>query len=59
MYLREHPLCVHCEAEGVVRLAEELHHIIKLRVRPDLKFEETNILGLCHEHHAALTTQGL
>ncbi len=57
-YLDERPLCIDCEAEGQVRPATEVHHIQKLRDRPDLKYELSNLAGLCSDHHKARTRKG-
>jgi 5-methylcytosine-specific restriction enzyme A len=57
-YLADHPLCRDCDAEGHVTAAAEVHHIKKLRDRPDLQYEEANLLGLCKRHHSARTARG-
>jgi 5-methylcytosine-specific restriction endonuclease McrA len=38
--------------------ATDVHHIAKLRERPDLRFEETNLMPLCSGHHDARTARG-
>lgn len=56
-YFREHPLCVHCQAEGLVRRATELDHIIPLfKGGAD---DESNVQGLCVEHHLAKTRKDM
>lgn len=57
-YLREHPLCTDCEANGLVRPATDVHHVAKLRDRPDLKYEPTNLIPLCSPCHDARTAKG-
>jgi 5-methylcytosine-specific restriction enzyme A len=44
-WLQEHPLCVHCEAKGRVRLATVLDHILP-RSKGGTEIEE-NLQGLC------------
>jgi 5-methylcytosine-specific restriction protein A len=54
---REHfaraPLCVHCQARGLVRLAVELDHITPLWAGG--RESSANRQGLCRECHAAKT----
>jgi 5-methylcytosine-specific restriction protein A len=57
-YLAEHPLCVDCEELGIVTPAREVHHKAKLRDRPDLKYEESNLAGLCTPCHSRRTARG-
>ncbi len=57
-YLAAHPLCADCEAAGVVAPAIELHHIQRTAARPDLMFDECNVLGLCKTHHSLRTVRG-
>jgi len=57
-YLRRHPLCVDSLAEGKFVPATEVHHIRKLRDYPTLKYEESNLMGLCHECHSRRTARG-
>ena len=49
--LAAHPLCVHCEANGITRQAVEVDHIKPLHLGgPD---HESNLQGLCIECHEA------
>ena len=34
---------------------KDIHHVIPLSVRPDLKFEPSNLMPLCHSCHASRT----
>lgn len=52
-HFSEHPLCVHCEEQGRVRLATELDHIVAL-VFGGTDTRE-NRQGLCSECHARKT----
>jgi 5-methylcytosine-specific restriction endonuclease McrA len=38
--------------------ATEPHHIVKLRDVPARKYDETNLVALCHGCHAAKTARG-
>ena len=57
-YLRQHPLCVDCEAEGRVGAATDVHHKQKLRDHPELKYDEDNLAALCSMHHDKRTARG-
>ncbi|MBO7275259.1 MAG: HNH endonuclease, partial [Clostridia bacterium] len=49
---RSHYLCSVCLADGVLTYDElETHHIVKLRDRPDLLLEDSNLICLCVKHH--------
>lgn len=48
---RGNPLCVHCEQDGVVAEATEWDHIIPLSEGGI--DHESNLQGLCREHHVA------
>ena len=54
-FLREHPFCVDCDAEGRLALAEHVDHKIPRKQRPDLSLDEENCQGLCHSHHSRKT----
>ena len=57
-YLKRHPLCVDCMSAVAYEPAREVHHIKKLRDYPKLKYAESNLMGLCHEHHSIRTARG-
>jgi len=56
--LADHPLCADCQAENRLTPATELHHLAKLRARPDLRLEPTNVRPLCQSCHAIRTARG-
>lgn len=49
-YLRENPLCKHCELIGHISIANELDHIIPLCMGGQ-EFDEDNYQGLCRDCH--------
>ena len=56
-FLQENPLCVMCEAEGRVSVAEEVDHIIPLfKGGAD---EWKNLQGLCLACHATKTVKDM
>jgi 5-methylcytosine-specific restriction enzyme A len=57
-FLMLHPLCADCEDKNVVMAANEVHHVLKLRDRPDLRCVESNCLALCTACHSARTAKG-
>ena len=54
---RRNPLCVHCEAKGIVRLAVQRDHIIP--VTKQGHDVESNTQGLCLECHDLKTRADL
>ena len=55
-YRKDNPLCVMCEKEGRVALAECVDHIIPVSGPDDpLFWEPTNHQGLCIRHHSEKT----
>ncbi len=57
-YLREHPLCVECKSQGVVRAAQVVDHIVPHRGDAMLFWDESNWQPLCVPHHNAKTARG-
>lgn len=53
-YVKEnyYNLCAVCLSEGVLNSEKlEVHHIEKIRERPDLAYEKSNLICLCSQHH--------
>lgn len=49
---RSYYLCAVCLDCGIINGAMlETHHIVKLRERPDLLLEDSNLICLCKQHH--------
>jgi 5-methylcytosine-specific restriction protein A len=57
-FLAERPLCEDCTSEGRVGAATDVHHKQKLRDRPELKYEEGNLMPLCKACHDRRTAKG-
>ncbi len=51
-FLREHPLCVMCEAEGRVEVATVVDHKIPHRGDQKLFWRRSNWQPLCSTHHS-------
>jgi 5-methylcytosine-specific restriction enzyme A len=49
-YLRNHPICLHCEDEGSVRPAQVVDHIKPVRLGGEI-YDVNNLQALCHNHH--------
>jgi len=49
--LAREPLCVWCLELGKTEAATEVHHVIPLRDRPDLKLSDANTVSLCKACH--------
>ena len=56
-HFTRHPLCVHCAAKGISRLAEELDHIKSLQAGG--QDVESNRQGLCKACHEAKTIRDM
>ncbi len=54
VYLRQHPICVHCTREGRTTLANEVHHIQALR-DGGARLDPDNVEGLCKSCHSKET----
>jgi 5-methylcytosine-specific restriction protein A len=54
-FLREYPLCVHCEAQGFVTAATDVDHKIPHRGDMVLFWDTANWQPLCHSHHSQKT----
>ena len=56
--LRDNPLCEMCEKEGIVKPADDVHHIQSFMstsnpdVRRVLAFDYDNLMSLCDECHS-------
>lgn len=57
-YLKSHPLCVLCEAMGIVEPATEVHHIEDFKADYELKYKKSNLMGLCKPCHSKETAKG-
>jgi len=55
VYLAQHPLCVHCQAEGIIKAANEVDHIIPHKGDPQLFWDVSNWQPLCKSHHSSKT----
>ncbi len=53
-FLREHPLCIKCELDGVVREATEVDHIVPIAFG-GLKYDTKNLQALCKSCHSKKT----
>lgn len=52
--LHREPLCRYCAEQGIVEPATEVDHVIPVRVRPDLRLDESNLQSLCETCHRAV-----
>lgn len=55
--LTQHPICQHCEAEGLVTPSSEVHHRVPVETaltpmeKERLMFDPLNLVALCHACH--------
>jgi 5-methylcytosine-specific restriction protein A len=53
-FLRQHPLCVFCEEEGIAEPATILDHKIPHKGDKALFYDQANWQGLCKIHHDSM-----
>ncbi len=59
LYIRWHPECEDCLEAGLVGIpTTQVHHLVKVRDRPDLRLELSNLRGLCDACHSRRTGRG-
>lgn len=51
-FLREHPLCCMCEAQGIVKVATVVDHRVPHRGDQRLFWDRGNWQSLCATHHS-------
>ncbi|MFA6308613.1 MAG: HNH endonuclease signature motif containing protein [Clostridia bacterium] len=56
--LMRDPLCEDCLEKGEIEPATEVHHIIKVRDRPDLRLDINNLRSLSKRCHSIRTRLG-
>ena len=58
-FLKQHPLCVHCQAEGRITPATVVDHVLPHRGDRRLFWDRTNWQPLCKDHHDKKTGSGM
>lgn len=56
-FLAKNPVCLFCEAAGLIVLAQVVDHIISFHERPELRLEWSNLRSLCKECHDRRTAR--
>ncbi|MDP2619511.1 MAG: HNH endonuclease signature motif containing protein [Hyphomicrobiales bacterium] len=51
VFRRRNPFCKWCAEQDRISLTAVVDHILPVVDRPDLKYEWSNLLPLCHHHH--------
>ncbi|WP_445774211.1 HNH endonuclease [Shewanella sp.] len=54
-YIREYPLCCHCDALGITKLATLVDHIVELQDDYSKRDDYLNLQSLCHACHNVKT----
>ena len=54
-HLRQQPLCVACEARGIVTAASLVDHVVPIAIDPSRRLDPTNLRSLCRSCHNAKT----
>ena len=47
-----------CLAEDITTAATEVHHVAKIKDRPDKRLEAENCMSLCDYHHNQRSAKG-
>lgn len=55
--LSRSPLCVMCQAQGRVTVANEVDHIVPIRLAPERRLDESNLQTLCKPCHSTKTAR--
>lgn len=56
-YLSQHPLCEECLKKGIIKSAQDIHHVISFMITDDmcererLAFDSSNLQALCRDCH--------
>jgi 5-methylcytosine-specific restriction enzyme A len=53
--LTESIYCIKCLEKGIKEYANEIDHIIDIKIRPDLAFVKSNLQALCKACHSKKT----
>jgi len=53
-FITHNPLCYQCEKIGIVKAAEEVHHIVPITEAPWLRLDWNNLMALCVACHRAI-----
>lgn len=54
----DHVLCEDCQERGIVTVATERHHIVKIKHDPGKRLDDKNIRDLCGPCHKVRTAKG-
>ena len=56
-YLKKNPLCEHCKEKGLTEVADEVDHIIPIKVAWEKRLSSQNLQSLCKSCHAKKTAR--
>ena len=56
-YLKQNPMCVHCDELGLWVEATDVDHIEPIRINSARAWDRTNWQGLCHSCHSRKTAR--
>ena len=54
-FLKQNPICDRCILAKLTIPSEHTDHIIPVRIKPDWKYEQSNLQALCHSCHSHKT----
>ena len=50
-YIKKNPLCEICKEKGLSEVADEVDHIVRIKVNWSKRFNSKNLQSLCHKCH--------
>lgn len=56
-YVKEHPLCIHCLANGILTPTQEVDHIVPHQGDKDKFWDADNLQALCKSCHSKKTVE--
>ena len=56
-FIKNNPICVVCLKDQRITDADEIDHIVPIKVAPDRRLDTANLQALCRYHHALKTAE--
>lgn len=55
--VQRNPVCERCAKQGVTSVTFDVHHIVPIRVAPELRLVMSNLMSVCRQCHAELEAE--
>ncbi|MCE9556763.1 MAG: HNH endonuclease [Planctomycetes bacterium] len=56
-FVKRHPICETCRAQGRTSVTAEIDHVVPVRVAPHLRLAVSNLRAVCRKCHRAKTAR--